>query len=149
MALVHSIGVHHNTKRYNRWLNKYIPPRGYIPLFEQIMPAAGHQGLKIRDMEIMRGYYAETLKQWRQVSRQNIATVRQDYDERFIRMWEFYLIGCEYFFRCQDRMVFQTQLAHDHNAATLTRRYISQTEDQYRKKLCPKINSGKPSRLIS
>ena len=81
--------------------------------------------------------------------RQNIATVRLDYHERFIRMWDFYFIGCEYFFRCQDGMVFQLQLAHDYNAAPVTRRYISQTEDQYWKKLCPKINSGKPSRLIS
>jgi len=48
--------------------------------------AAGRQGLKIFDMEIMRGHYAETLKQWRQAFRQNGATVRQDYDERFIRM---------------------------------------------------------------
>ena len=111
--------------------------------------AAGREGLKILDIEIMRGHSTETLKQWRQASRQNIATVRQDYDERFIRMWEFYLIGCEYFFRCQDGMVFQMQLAHDHNAAPLTRRYISQTEDEYRKKLCPKISFGKPSRLIS
>jgi len=110
--------------------------------------AAGRQGLKILDMEIMRGHYAETLKHWRQAFHQNIATVRQDYDERFIHMWEFYLIGCEYFFRCQHGMVFQLQLAHDHNAAPLTRN-ISQTENQYRKILCPKISSGKPSRLIS
>jgi cyclopropane-fatty-acyl-phospholipid synthase len=110
---------------------------------------AGRQGLKIFDMEIMRGDYAETLEQWQQAFRQNIATVRQDCNERFIRMWGFYLIGCEYFFHRQDGMVFQLQLAHDHNAATPTRRYISQTEDQYRGKLCPKINSGKPSRLIS
>ena len=109
----------------------------------------GRQGLKIPNMEIMRGHYAETLKQWRQAFRQNIATVRQDYDERFIRMWKFYLIGCEYFSRCQYGMVFQLQLAHDRNATPFTRRYISQTEDQYRKKLCPKINSGKPSRLIT
>ena len=60
----------------------------------------GRQGLKILDMEIMRGHYAETLKQWQQASLRNIETVHQDYDERFTRMWEFYLIGCEYFFRC-------------------------------------------------
>ena len=48
--------------------------------------AAGREGLKILDMEIMRGHSTETLKQWRQASRQNIATVRKDYDERFIRM---------------------------------------------------------------
>ena len=109
----------------------------------------GCQGLKILDMEIMREHYAKTLKQWRQAFHQNIATVRQDYDKRFIRMWKFYLIGFEYFFRCQDRMAFRLQLAHDHNAAPLTWIYISQTEYQYWKKLCPKISSGKPSRLIS
>ena len=111
--------------------------------------AAGREGLKILNMEIMRGHSTETLKRWRQAFRQNIATVRQDYDERFIRMWEFYLISCEYFFRCHDGIVFQLQLVHGRNKAPVTRRYISQTEDQYRKKLCPKINSGKPSRLIS
>ena len=121
-------------------------PRGYTPSLEQMTLAAGRQGLQFLDMEIMRGHYAETLNQWRQAFRQNIATVRQDYDERFIRMWEFYLISCEYFFRCHDGIVFQLQLVHDYTEAPLTRRYISQTEDQYRKKICPKINSGKPSR---
>jgi len=86
MALVHSIGVYHNSKRCKRWLNKYIFPGNYIPSLEQMTRAAGNQGLKILDMEIMRGHYAETLKQWRQAVHQNIATVRQDYDERFIRM---------------------------------------------------------------
>ena len=49
--------------------------------------AAGRQGLKFLDMEIMRGHSTETLKRWRQAFRQNIATVRQDYNERFTRMW--------------------------------------------------------------
>jgi cyclopropane-fatty-acyl-phospholipid synthase len=48
-------------------------------------------------MEIICGHYAETLKQWRYAFRQNIATVRHGYDERFIHMWKFYLIGCEFF----------------------------------------------------
>jgi cyclopropane-fatty-acyl-phospholipid synthase len=84
--------------------------------------AAGRSELKILDMEIMRGHYAETVKQWRQVFRRNIATVLQEYDERFIHMWEFDLIGCEYFFRCQDGMVLQLQLAHDYNPTWFTRR---------------------------
>ena len=69
VALVHSIGVHHNAKRYNRWLNRYIFPRGYIPSLDQMTRAAGCQGLKILEMEIMRGHYVETLKQWRQAFR--------------------------------------------------------------------------------
>ena len=84
--------------------------------------AAGREGLKILDIEIMRGHSTETLKQWRQASRQNIATVCQDYDERFIRTWEFYLISCEYFFRCHDGIVFQLQLVHGRSEAPLTRR---------------------------
>jgi cyclopropane-fatty-acyl-phospholipid synthase len=108
--------------------------------------AAGQKGLKILDIEIMRGHYAETLQHWHRSFRENIAAVREEYDERFIRMWEFYLAGCEYFFRCQDGMVFQIQLAHDQNAAPLTRRHISQDENQYRIRLCQKTRSGKPSR---
>ena len=86
VALVHSMGIHHNSKRCNRWLNKYIFHGGYIPSFEQMTSTGGRQGLKILDMEIMRGHYAETLKRWRQAFCQNIATVRQDYDERFIHI---------------------------------------------------------------
>ena len=62
VVLVHSIGVHHNAKCCNRWLNKYVFPGGYTPSLEQMTLAAGRQGLKILDMEIMRGHYAETLK---------------------------------------------------------------------------------------
>ena len=58
VALVHSIGVHHNAKRCNHLLNRHIFSRGCIPSLEQMMRAAGRQGLKILDMEIMRGHYA-------------------------------------------------------------------------------------------
>jgi cyclopropane-fatty-acyl-phospholipid synthase len=63
------VELHHNAKRCNRWLNRYIFPEGYIPSLEQMTRAAGRQGLKILVMEIMRGHYAETLKQWRQAFR--------------------------------------------------------------------------------
>ncbi|MBL6596584.1 MAG: class I SAM-dependent methyltransferase [Candidatus Puniceispirillum sp.] len=105
--------------------------------------AAGPQGLKILDIEIMVGHCTETWRHWRWGFRANIAKVSEEYDNRFIRMWEFCLASCEYFFRRQDGMVFQIQLAHDHNAAPLTRRYISQDEDRYRIRLCQKTSSGK------
>jgi cyclopropane-fatty-acyl-phospholipid synthase len=84
--------------------------------------AAERKGMKFLDMKIMRGHSTETLKRWRQAFRQNIATVRQDYDERFIRTWKIYRISCEYFFRCHDGIVFQLQLVHGRSEATLTRR---------------------------
>lgn len=136
LALVHSIGVSRKPRRCNRWINKYIFPGGYLPALEQVTAAASQHGLKILDIEIMSGHYEETLKQWRRAFFANIATVRTHYDERFIRMWEFYLAGCEYFFRSQAGMVFQLQLGHNYKVTPLGRRYIAQKEDSYRDILC-------------
>ena len=92
--------------------------------------AAGHEGLQILDMEIMRGHSTETLKRWRQAFRQNIATVPQDYDERFIRMWKFYLISCEYFFAVRMGWYFNCNwimitMQHRLNGVTSTKPKIS------------------------
>ena len=77
-------------------------------------PRAEAGGLKILDMEIIRGHYAETLLHWRVRFLRNRDQITTLYDERFVRMWEFYLAGCEYFFRCQHGMVVQLQLPDDH-----------------------------------
>ena len=122
--------------RSNRWLNKYIFPGGYLPSLEQIVACCSRHGLKIIDLEILRGHYAETLRQWRIAFDANIDLIKQDYEDRFVRMWRFYLAGCEYFFRHQDGMVFQMQVAHDYNTAPATRRYIAEQEDSYRTILC-------------
>ena len=90
----------------------------------------------------MSGHYEETLKQWRRAFFANIATVRTHYDERFIRMWEFYLAGCECFFRSQAGMVFQLQLGLNYKVTPLGRRYIAQKEDSYRDILCKTIFFG-------
>ena len=142
IALVHSIGVGHKSRRCNRWINKYIFPGGYLPALEQVTAAASHHGLKILDIEIMSGHYEETLRQWRSAFFANIATVRTHYDERFIRMWEFYLAGCECFFRSQAGMVFQLQLGHNYKVTPLGRRYIAHKEDSYRDILCKTIFFG-------
>ena len=144
LALVHSIAVSQRPRRCNRWINKYIFPGGYLPSLEQVSAAAIRHGLKITDVEIMSGHYEETLKQWRQAFFKNCASVRQHYDDRFIRMWEFYLAGCEYFFRSQAGMVCQLQLSHSYHATPLGRRYISQQEDKYRDILCKTDSFGKP-----
>lgn len=91
----------------------------------------------------MSGHYEETLKQWRQAFFKNCASVRQHYDDWFIRMWEFYLAGCEYFFRSQAGMVCKLQLSHSYHATPLGRRYISQQEDKYRDILCKTDSFGK------
>ena len=82
------------------------------------------QWLKILDLEIMRGLYAETLKQWRLNFHSNIDDMRKHCDETFIRMQNFYLLGCEYFFRQQHGIVLQFPLAHNQIAAQPNRCYI-------------------------
>ena len=136
VALIHSIGVYKDPHPCNRWLAKYIFPGGYLPSLEQIVKSVSKQGLKIIDVEIMRDHYAETLRHWRLRFHDNIDAIRSEYDDRFIRMWNFYLAGCEYFFRVQEGMVFQFQLAHDHTAVPLARNYITKQQKRYRDILC-------------
>ena len=79
--------------------------------------SAGREVLKILDMEIMRGHSTKTLKQWRQALRQNNATIGQDYDERFIRMWKFTLLAANisfavrmgWYFNCNWPMIMISQ----------------------------------------
>jgi len=84
--------------------------------------------LWVTDVEIMRLHYAETLKHWHDRFQANRAKAAALYDERFCRMWEFYLTGCEMGFRVGNLMVFQIQLAKQRDAVPLTRDYIDEKE---------------------
>ena len=98
----------------------------------EVMPAIERSGLVVTDIEILRLHYAETLKAWRErflARREEMAAL---YDERFCRMWEFYLAGSEMAFRHQGMVVFQIQLAKRQGAVPLTRDYIGQAEERLR-----------------
>ncbi len=143
VAVIHSIAVHDRAAPVNRWLTRYIFPGGYLPSIPQLVRAAEAEGLKILDAEILRGHYAETLRHWRMrflAHRDRMAAL---YDSRFVRMWEFYLAGCEYFFRCQHGMVVHLQLSDDHQAVPDSRGYIIAMEHEFRDRLCRKDPSGK------
>ena len=143
VAVIHSIAVHDRAAPVNRWMTRYIFPGGHLPSLPQLVRAAEAGGLKILDMEIMRGHYAETLLHWRMRFLRNRDRITALYDERFVRMWEFYLAGCEYFFRCQHGMVVQLQLSDDHQAVPESRDYITELETQFRDRLCRNDHSGK------
>ena len=147
IAVVHSIAVHGKATPTNRWMTKYIFPGGYLPSIEQLVRATDRRRLKITDMEVMRGHYAETLKHWRLRFLKNRNILEEHYDTRFIRMWEFYLLGCEYFFRCQQGMVVQLQLAHDQFAVPRPRHYLEDLETEFRIVLCRNSPSGNKNRL--
>jgi len=125
VALLHTIGNFRGPGRNNPWIEKYIFPGGIVPALSQLSEAAERSGLIITDVEILRLHYAETLKAWRERFEANRDEVRALYDERFCRMWEYYLAGAEAAFREGDLVVFQVQMAKDRQAAPLTRDYIT------------------------
>ncbi len=124
VALLHAIGRSDGPGFTNPWIQKYIFPGGYTPALSEVMLPVEKSGLVATDIEILRLHYAETLKAWRARFMLNREKVKALYDERFCRMWEFYLIGAELAFRNQNQMVFQIQLTRQQDATPLTRDYI-------------------------
>jgi len=124
VALIHTIGCCDGPSASHPWLHKYIFPGGYTPALSEILPVIERAGLFITDIEILRLHYAETLRAWRQRFLANRDRVSKLYDERFCRMWEFYLAGCEAAFRHAGLTVFQIQLSKRIDAVPLTRDYI-------------------------
>ncbi len=132
VALLHSIGRMDGPGATNPWLRKYIFPGGYSPALSEVVPVAERTKLWITDIEILRLHYAETLKAWRQRFNANRERIRTLYDERFCRMWEFYLAGSEMAFRQQGHLVFQMQLSKSIDAVPLTRDYMVDWERSHR-----------------
>jgi cyclopropane-fatty-acyl-phospholipid synthase len=125
VAVLHTIARWDGPSVTNPWLRKYIFPGGYTPSLSEVFAAIEPTGLQVLDVEILRLHYAETLKHWSANFRANRDKVKAIYDERFCRMWEFYLAGAETAFRRQDHMIAQFQIARQQDAAPLTRDYLS------------------------
>src|SRR4051812_1431561 len=142
VMLLHSIGRSEAPGITNPWIAKYIFPGGYIPALSEVLPAIERAGLLVCDIEILRLHYAETLKAWRERFMARREEAVRLYDERFARMWEFYLASSEMSFRKQNMMNFQVQLAKRQGVVPMTRDYIGREEARLRA-----IERGKPPRL--
>lgn len=132
VMLLHSIGRSDRPGITNPWIAKYIFPGGYIPALSEVLPAIERAGLLVTDVEILRLHYAETLKHWRARFLEERDTAARVYDDRFVRLWEFYLAASEMAFREQAMMVFQLQLTKRQNVVPLTRDYIQREEMRLR-----------------
>lgn len=128
VALVHTICTKASKGGSDPWIRKYIFPGGYIPALSETIAAAERSGLWVTDVEILRVHYAMTLRHWSQRFAAERETARKLYDERFCRMWEFYLAVCELAFLQGRLMVCQIQLARRRDAVPLTRDYIADAE---------------------
>ena len=133
-ALIHSIGHMSPPGTAGPWLRKYIFPGAYSPALSEVFAAVEPESLWVTDVEILRVHYAETIHHWYQRFLENRERIEEIYDERFGRMWEFYLIGVEMFFRHGSGMVFQMQLAKQRDAMPLTRDYIGVAERELKEK---------------
>jgi cyclopropane-fatty-acyl-phospholipid synthase len=132
VMLLHSIGRSEGPNVTNPWIAKYIFPGGYIPALSEVLPAVERAGLLVNDIEILRLHYAETLKAWRERFLAHREEVERLYDQRFVRMWEFYLAAAEMTFREQAMMVFQMQLTRRQGVVPMTRDYIALEEARLR-----------------
>ncbi len=110
VMLLHAIGRSDTPGATNPWIQKYIFPGGYIPSVSEVLAAIERQRLFVTDIEILRLHYADTLRAWRERFMAHRDEAKAMYDERFCRMWEFYLAGSETSFRVDGHMVFQIQI---------------------------------------
>ena len=132
IVLLHAIGRCNPPGITNPWIAKYIFPGGYIPALSEVLPAIERAGLLVTDIEILQLHYAETLRAWRQRFLAHRDEVVRIYDQRFVRMWEFYLACSEMAFRKGDMVVFQIQMAQQKGLTPATRDYIAREEARLR-----------------
>jgi cyclopropane-fatty-acyl-phospholipid synthase len=132
VMLLHSIGRSEPPGITNPWIAKYIFPGGYIPALSEVLASVERAGLLVADIEVLRLHYAETLRHWRERFRAHWQEAAEIYDERFCRMWDFYLAGSEASFRAGGMRVFQLQLVKDDRVLPLTRDYMYAEEQAFR-----------------
>ena len=132
VALVHTITRTDGPGVTNPWITKHIFPGGYIPAMSEALPAIERAGLIVTDIEILQLHYAQTLKAWRERFMARRAQAAALYDERFCRMWEFYLAGSEACFRLGQHVNCQFQLAKKVGVVPMTRSYIAAREQSLR-----------------
>jgi cyclopropane-fatty-acyl-phospholipid synthase len=138
VMMLHSIGRPEGPGITNPWIAKYIFPGGYIPALSEVFPAIERAGLLVSDVEILRLHYAETLKAWRERFMARREDAARLYDERFVRMWEFYLAASEMSFRKQNMMNFQIQITKRQHIVPITRDYIGREESRLRNAESPR-----------
>lgn len=124
VALLHTIGRAAPPAPINEWMRQYIFPGSYLPSLSEIAPLLERRGLWLTDFEMLRLHYAKTLAAWSERFQAHRSEIAERFDERFCRMWEYYLQLCESAFRHRSLVVFQLQIAKDIETLPITRDYM-------------------------
>ena len=122
--LLHTIGQKSKPTATSPWIRKYIFPGGYIPSLSEIMKETEKLNINVTDIEVLRLHYAHTLSHWYKNVMANKDKIIKMFDDRFYRMWEFYLLASKYSFINMGNVVFQIQIAKNINNLPITRNYI-------------------------
>ena len=134
LALIHSIGHMSPPGTASPWLRKYIFPGAYSPALSEVFAVVEQNSLWVTDLEFLRLHYAKTLAHWGRRFAANRAEIEAMYDEKFARMWEFYLTSAEMMFVTGSQLVFHMQLARKRDAAPINRDYITDRQRAYAKR---------------
>ncbi len=132
LMVLHSIGHMSPPGTASPWLRKYIFPGAYSPALSEVFTSVEQASLWVTDVEILRLHYAKTLNHWWRRFEANRDKVAAMYDERFCRMWEFYLVSAEMMFLTGSQLVFHMQLARQRDAAPIVRDYITDLQRSYK-----------------
>jgi cyclopropane-fatty-acyl-phospholipid synthase len=132
VMLLHAIGRNEPPRPTHPWMEKYIFPGSYVAPVSEVSASIERAGLRLADIEILRIHYADTLKAWRRRFLARREEAKAMYDERFCRMWEFYLAGAEISFRAGGHMVYQFQLAKRQDIVPTTRDYVGESKRRLR-----------------
>ena len=126
VSIIHTIGSVNPPRDPHPWITKYIFPGGYTPSLSEVTNPIEKAGLIVSDIEVLRLHYSHTLRHWKENCIKNKTKIIEMFDERFFRMWEFYLTGCEIAFKWGDQVVYQFQLTKNYTSIPTTRDYIYQ-----------------------
>lgn len=131
VALIHTIGRAEGPGVTDAFTRKYIFPGGYVPALSEIVPHIENRMLWITDIEVLRLHYARTLDAWLRRTRFARDEIVSLYDERFYRMWLFYLAGSKFAFERGTHMNLQIQIARRRDTLPITRDYMADAERRY------------------
>lgn len=127
------------------WTRKYIFPGGYIPALSELVKESEKSGFQIMDVEAMRFHYSHTLEEWYNRTVLHHDEIVEMYDERFFRMWQYYLAGAEQSFRYGSLVNWQLLYVKDRSAIPMTREYMHEESERLRNNDEPPVWSLDPA----
>lgn len=125
IAMIHFIGRTGPPGNLSPWFQKYIFPGGYTPALSEVLKVVEKTSLEQADIEVWRTHYDRTLYEWLLRFENRLDEVRaMGYDERFIRMWRYYLIASELSLSDMPHVLFHVQLHKHQTTVPITRDYL-------------------------